>query len=252
MSLIHDALEKAKLERNNRRPIKREEGFSQKKKTRKPLLILGILTFFCALALVLNFVLQKNLFTAVLRERHNMVNVVFDSAGKANDSSFIRQDTVVPLNFSSEYKKFMASGDMNKVVNLLLQYPDSADLDIVKDVLRKLMEIDDFDKVEKVVGVFDEKGLIVSPLLSNLGEYYEKKKNVKAASFYLREYISGNSNPLLLAKAATLFDLTGFTDSALKYYGLFLERADSSELYYQVKRRYIYLAERRKEDVKVR
>lgn len=253
MSLIHEALEKAKLEQNKKRPLKNEGKFLKRNRvTKGPLMFLVIIMLLGALALLLDFVFQKSPLFTLIGRKYQISHVVSDSVSKADDINSLTHDTIPPVDFHSEYNKFMASGDMDRVASLILQFPDSINLDIAKDVLGKLIDFDDFDNLEKVVNVLDVRGFIVSPLLYRLGEYYEKKGNLKASGFYLREYLSGNPNPLLLAKAATIYDKLGFPDSALKYYELFLVKGDSGELYSQIKRRYIYLAERRKEDAKIR
>ncbi|MGB9824641.1 MAG: hypothetical protein ACPLN0_00750 [Candidatus Hydrothermia bacterium] len=249
MSLIHEALEKAKRERSRQNELP-EYGVkkSKLKKRRKTyllvFLLLSIFIFYMTYSL---WPLSSSL---TLFHKSSLHQSPLKANNEPDSSVPMVQNSVkegANANFGETYKMLMLAGDMSGIVNLCFAFPDSVSMDIAKEIIDKLIALDDFYNLERVLNLLETKALIYSPQFLKLAEYYEKKGSLKSASFYIREYLNGNLNPILLAKAATIYDRFGIWDSALKYYGSFMMKVDTGDFYFQIKRRYDYLAKGREE-----
>lgn len=249
MSLIHEALEKAKREGSKRNKIPnyglKKSKVIKRRKTYVFVFSILFISFFLVIYYLWSYSSRLRLFhSRILHQSTTNADTTADSLfSKVQDS--VKES--LNMNFSETFRILMLAGDMNGIVNLCLASPDSVNMDVAQGVIDKLIALDDLYNLERVLNLFESKALIYSPQFLKLAEYYEKKGSSKSASFYIREYLNGNSNPILLAKAATIYDRFGIVDSALKYYSAFLMKVDTGDLYFQIKRRYEYLAKGREE-----
>ncbi len=243
MSLIHEALEKAKQSRleerrNSRIDLSREKG----KKG-------SFLVVFFALFSVIVFGYFLYNYRAMLSGKTDVSSFSDHQTGDSTLYSGVVVETEdsEPSNFSytEEFGKAMKTGDSEKLFALLTLHPDSASKEDFERVVEIYITIDDTGRLEKLTKVADSSGKLDENLMLKLAGYFENRRDKLSASLYKRAYFAGHRSPLLMAKVGTLYDKIGLADSALKYYKIYLNFGETTGVYFDIKRRFEYLANRR-------
>jgi len=242
MSLIHEALEKAK-----KRETKLDTTFNDSKPVHKKSksalwkIVLGL--FFSAVLVLLTFYGAKRFYG----HNSNTKNLELSVSEEVSSTNGQNQEfTFNSPSFSELYERYSSSAELSKITELFIAFPDSVSKEMFLNLCEKLLDLKDVESLNKLLAVFEEKGYVTSPFFLKLAQFYEEKDPLRSCKYYTKEYLA-SGNVLLIAKSATIFDRMGMVDSALKYYSIYLEKSSAfDDLYFQIKRRYEYLAEGRK------
>lgn len=253
MSLIHEALEKAKKSPSKVEFKKVEAREERKRRVFWWPVILGLL-FLVVIALV--FLLDAGVFKKVRNLKTGIAAFVMSHRAEDSKNQSLENDSLTSnqfvsagdsaqtnlINFRESFNRALNTGNIELLKELALNNPDSLSFEDFKRVLKIFMTLNDYPVVNEIAHKADEAGKLDADLLLELAKYFEQKNGVVSAYYYRRSYFAGNFDPILLAKTGSLYDNLGLKDSAVKYYRAYLNVADTGDLYFNIKRRVDYLA----------
>jgi len=252
MSLIHEALEKAK---KNTKNVEVKRIYEKRSWRGKPiflsLMIFLILAWIVTTAIwfKMGFGIKKGsasskmalsipYFSKDSAYTTLIVDTLHSSRGDVQNSSTL----IDSVRFLESFKMALSSGNTELLRELTLNNPRLLSSSDFRKVLKIFMTLDDLQVVKEISAKADESGKLNADILLELAKYFEEKDEIASASYYRRSYFAGNADPVLLAKAGSLYDKRGLKDSAVKYYRIYLNLADTGELFFSIERRVKYLA----------
>ncbi|MDI6851751.1 MAG: hypothetical protein QMD82_07460 [bacterium] len=254
MSLIHEALEKARKSTSNVEAKKVKEKKTQRVRPILFLMVFIILTWAVTMAVLLKtgsdiekgrFVGKRmTLSTSDASEDSTYNALIVDSLRSNREDVRDTSTWFDSARFFESFNGALSSGNTELLRDLTLNNLNLLSSADFQKVLKIFMTLDDYKVVKEISAKADKSGKLNANLLLELAKYFEMKDQIASAYYYRRSYFAGNADPILLAKAGSLYDKEGLRDSAVKYYRIYLNLADTGELFFNIKRRLDYLANR--------